>query len=146
MSTTNTTTSTDAATITRELVPENERMEITAKLFGVNFPLRFEPFVYGITERIAKEYRGGYWKFFQTGTGAFFMTPDSDTLFNVSCENGFGGQLSADALGITVCLYAYSNLSFGGDAFAETCAEQYHLMREYMFEHHEVASILSAID
>lgn len=137
---------TDTPTITRQLVPENQRMDITAKLFGVGFPLRLEPFVYGITDRIAEGYSGGYWKFFQTGTGAFFMTPDSDTLFNVSCENGFEGQLSADAIGIVACLYAYSHLSFGGDAFADACAEHYHLLREFMFEHAEVASILRAID
>lgn len=134
-------------TITRELVPENQRLDITARLFGVNFSLCLEPFIYSITDRIAKEYRCGYWKFFQTDTGAFFMTPDSDTLFNVSCENGFGGQLSADALGITACLYAYSNLSFGKpDNFTEVCAQQYYLLREFMFEHAEVDAILRAID
>lgn len=138
---------TNTQPITRQLVPENERLDITAKLFGVNFPLRLEPYVYSITERIAKEYKGGYWKFIQAGNGAFFMAPDSDTIFHVSCENGFEGNLSADALGITACLYAFSNLSFGSpDEFTEACAEHYHLLREFMFEHAEVASILRAID
>lgn len=132
--------------ITRQLVPDNQRMEITAKLFGIHFPLRLEPFVYGITERIAKEYRGGYWNFFRLSNNGFYLAPDSDKPFNVSCENGFTGQLSNDGLGIVVSLYAYSNLSFGGDAFAEVCAEQYYLLREYMFEHAEVTSILRAID
>jgi len=137
---------TDTPTITRQLVAEDQRMEITAKLFGIHFPLKLEPFVYGITDRIAKEYNGGYWNFFQTGNGAFFMTPDSDTLFHVICENGFTGQLSNDGLGIVACLYAYSNLSFGGDEFAQVCAEQYHLLREFMYGHPEVNAILRAID
>jgi len=30
--------------------------------------------------------------------------------------------------------------------FAETCAEQFHLLRDYMLEHPEVQGILEAID
>ena len=75
------------------------------------------------------------------------MAPNADQMFRVSCENGYEGNLSADALGIAACLYAYSHLSFGGDNdFVETCAEQYHLLREYMLEHPEARSILGAID
>jgi hypothetical protein len=64
------------------------------------------------------------------------MAPDSDTTFHVACENGFEGELSADALGITACLYAYSHISFVlGSALAQTCAEQYHLLREFALDH-----------
>ncbi len=132
--------------ITRKQVPENQRLQHTAKLFGVNFPMRLEPFVYTITDSIADEYDGGYWEFYELSNGAFYMAPHSDRTFNVTCENGFEGELSADALGIAVCLYAYSNLSFSGGAFAETCVEQYHLLRDFMFEHPEAAAILGAID
>ena len=74
------------------------------------------------------------------------MAPRSDATFIVSCENGYEGKLSADALGIAACLYAYSHLSFGQGDFADTCANQYHLLREYMFGHPEVKEILRAID
>ena len=74
------------------------------------------------------------------------MAPDADRLFHVVCENGYEGNLSADALGITACLYAYSHLSFAGDAFAETCAQQYHWLRDYVMEHPEAGDILRAID
>lgn len=74
------------------------------------------------------------------------MFPDSGELFRVSCENGFEGELSAEAFGIVCCLYAYSHLSFGDGAFAETCAEHYHLLREWMLEHAETGVILQAID
>lgn len=64
------------------------------------------------------------------------MAPESDTPFQVSCMNGYEGTLSADALGITVCMYAYSQWSFSDiPELAEACAGQYHLLREYMFEH-----------
>ena len=55
-------------------------------------------------------------------------------------------DLSADALGITACLYAYSHLSFSNGRFARVCACHYHRLREYMFEHSEVRGILGATD
>ncbi len=74
------------------------------------------------------------------------MAPDSGGTFRVVCENGFEGQLSADALGLTACLYAYSHLSFSDGHVTEVCAEQYHLVRDYAMDHDEVRAILAAID
>ena len=51
---------TDSPSITRQLVPEDQRLAVTAELFGVHFPLRMEPVVYEITERMAPAYQGGY--------------------------------------------------------------------------------------
>ncbi len=74
------------------------------------------------------------------------MAPD-DEAFQVVCMNGYEGTLSGDAFGIVVCLYAYSELSFSSvPDLVEVCAEQYHLLREYMFEHPEAEAILRAID
>ena len=134
-------------TITRQVVAVEQRINHTASLFGINFPMCFEPFVYSITTKIAAEYDGGYWEFYELSNGGFYMAPDPDQQFHVVCENGFDGRLSGDALGVAVCLYAYSNLSFGdANEFAETCASQYHLLRDYMLEHKEVSTILGAID
>ena len=47
---------TTETTVTRELVPEDQRLIITEKLFGVHFPLQLEPVIYGITERMAEDY------------------------------------------------------------------------------------------
>ena len=75
------------------------------------------------------------------------MAPTSEKAFHVSCDNLFEGDLSADALGITVCLYAYSYLSFSAvPDLADACNEHYHLLREFMVEHAEVRGILGAID
>ena len=135
-------------TITRKQVPNNKRIQHTADLFGLNFPLQLEPLVYAIKDNIADDYNGGYWEFYALSNRGFYMKPQhSDTPFNVSCENGYEGALSADALGITACLYAYSLLSFSGkNGFDEICARQYHLLRDYMLIHTEVAAILKAID
>lgn len=50
-------------------------------------------------------------------------------------------------MGITACLYAYSQLSFtAGPDFAELCADQFHLLREYALDHPEAEAILGVID
>ena len=132
--------------ITKTIVPESDRSAFVDRLFGISYATKLEPTVFTMAERIAPEYSGAYWTFHELGNGGFFFSPSIETLFDVVCENGFKGKLSPDALGITVCLYAYSHLSFGDGRLAETCAEQYHLLREYVFEHPEAKAILRAID
>jgi len=130
----------------QELLNNSQRIDFPAQLFGVHFPLRLEPFVYNTAARLSGDYHGGYWKMFKLGNGGFYMAPDADT-FRVSCPNGYEGTLSGDAFGIVVCLYTYSELSFSGTQdLAEVCAEQYHLLRAYVFEHPEAEAILRAID
>ena len=75
------------------------------------------------------------------------MAPDDDARFTVRSENGYEGTMSADALGVTACLYAFSRLSFvaTGD-IAEVYARHYHLLREYAMDHAEVAAIIAATD
>ena len=50
--------------ITCTLVPERQRVNHTARLFGAHFPFRLEPTVYGWAERLSPDYRGGYWHFY----------------------------------------------------------------------------------
>jgi len=115
-------------------------------LFGMHFPLRLEPTIYAMADTLCEGYHGAYWHLYSLPDSTFYMAPSSDKIFKVGCENGFEGNLSADAFGIVCCLYAYSHLSFGDGEFAQTCAEQYHLLREFMFGHPEVGDILRAID
>jgi hypothetical protein len=134
-------------TITRQLIAENLRVEHTVALFGIQFPLSLEPSIYTITGSMAPAYQGGYWHFYTLSNGGFYMAPHSKRQYQVICDNGFEGQLSADALGITACLYAYSHLSFNDNQkYAEVCAQHYHLLREFMLEHQEAGNILRAID
>ena len=133
-------------TITRQLVAEDQHTNVTADLFGVYFPIQLEPFIYSMSSQLSEDYGCGYWLFYTLGNGGFYMAPDSDGKFQVISPNGWEGFMSADAFGITVCLFAYSNLSFGAGEFAETCAEQYHLLREYMMDHAEAGAILAATD
>ena len=133
--------------ITRQVVAIDQRINHSANIFGIRFPLQVEPTIYRITETIATEYDGGYWQFYELSNGGFYMAPDLDRQFEVVCENGYEGKLSADALGIVACLYTYSNLSFGGaKEFAEICAQHYHWLRDYTLVNTEANAILGAID
>jgi len=133
--------------VTRQLVPEAQRIAVTATMFGPWFPLQIEPVVYSIAEQMAEDYCGGYWQFYTLSNNGFFFEPDEDRSFEVKCQNYFTGTLSAEAFGIVCCLYAYSHLSFQGDFdFSRLCAKHYHLLRSYMLSHAEVAAILGAID
>lgn len=136
-----------SSNIVGQIVKDKLRIKHAAALFGINFPLNLEPAIFSITGNMAPEYNGAYWAFYSLSHGGFYMAPDLDKLYAVSCINGYEGKLSADALGITACLYAYSHLSLGNNTkFAEVCANHYHYLRDYMLEHPEASSILSAID
>lgn len=125
----------------------HQRVRHTAKLFGVSFPLALEPTVFAIAGRLSAGYRGGFWDFHSLSNGGFYMAPTGDTAsFEVIAENGFEGVMSGDALGVTVCLYAYSALSFEPGPFAEVCAEHYHLLRAFAIDRPDWAAIGRAID
>ncbi|MFZ4859907.1 MAG: antirestriction protein [Desulfuromonadaceae bacterium] len=132
-------------TIHRIQLNEDERINYHAYHFGDNFPFKIEPFIFDMSRNLSGDYTGGCWNMYELTNGGFYMAPDSETPFKVTCMNGYEGTLSADGFGIAVCLYAYSTLSFSED-LADVCAEQYHLLQECMFEHPEVKSILAAID
>jgi hypothetical protein len=133
--------------VTRQLVAEDQRLAVTASLFGPHFPLQIEPVVYGIAEQMAEDYCGGYWKFYKLGNDGFYMAPDEEGTFEIKCQNYYSGTLSPDAFGVVCCMYAFSHLSFQGDFFfGRTCAKHYHLLRHFMMDHAEVAAILEAID
>jgi hypothetical protein len=74
-----------------------------------------------------------------------YMTPPDATYRLVSRSNGFQGEMSADAAGITVCLFAYSLLSFDYQG-TEVFAQHFHGLRDFALEHAESAQIFEAID
>ena len=133
--------------IARHPLPTSHRAIHADNLFGLNFPFELEPHVFDTASALSTDYRGGYWEFYDLSNGGFYMAPESETPFRVLSPNGYEGVLSADAFGITVCLYAYSNLSFKTIKSISTIyARQYHWLREYSMDHAEVAEILRATD
>lgn len=132
--------------IERSRVHENSRLDHVGELFGVYFT-HLEASVYRVAGALSKEYDGGYWEFYMLSHGGFYLAPHSDRSYHVVCDNMYEGVLSADALGITACLYAYSHLSFSRNhEMRQMFASNYHLLREYLLEHPEAQDILRAID
>ena len=134
--------------ITRELVPDDQRMEFVEQKMSIHFPFLFEPYVYSAVQQMTQDqYSGGFWNFYQLSNGGWYMAPEGDKTYRVTCANYWSGELSADALGIVGCLIGFSHLSFTKvEVFARLCAENYHQLREYMYDHPEVQPILRAID
>ena len=124
-----------------------QRVDYPASLFGaVDFPFRVEPTIFNFAGQLSADYTGGMWEIHKLNDGGFYMAPKTDEPFDVRAENGFEGRLSACAFGITVCLYAFSHLSFAADGLGETCAEQYHLLRAHVLDQREAQAMLAAID
>lgn len=133
--------------IHRELLIDSRRADVPAKLFGtLNFPFKVEPTIFDMAGMLSADYRGGFWDMFALSNGGWYMCPASETSFTVSSQNGYSGQMSADALGITACMFAFSHLSFERDAVSEVCADQYHRLRDLAMDHPEAEAILAACD
>jgi len=132
--------------ITAKIVPAPQRMDAADQHFGIRYPLTVEPMIYQFATQLAQAYSGGYWHFYLLSNGGFYMAPKQDESFAVLADNGYEGSMSTEALGITACLYAYSNLSFGEGSFGETCADHYHWLYEFAMAHPEAAEIRAAID
>jgi hypothetical protein len=125
-------------TIIKTEIPESTRVKETARLFGYAFPRKIEPSIYHMADDLSRDYHGGYWQFWRLSNLGFYMAPNYPATFEVHAQNGYQGSLSADAFGITCCLYTYSHLS--------GLAEHYHALRAVVWEHPEVEAILRATD
>jgi len=130
--------------VVARLVQDSRRPGTLARYFGERV-IRFENAVYGFMRQFASEYRGGFWQFYELSNGGFYMAPEADSFRFAVETNGYEGMLSADAAGITVCLFAYSHLSFQ-DARDDLYAHHFHRLREYAAEHPEAGQIFAAID
>ena len=134
-----------APSIQAREVPDAERMQMLPRHFGRDM-MTVETAIYTFMRRLTRQYRGGFWRFFELSNGGFYMAPEGEhATFNICVdENGFDGEMSADAAGITACLFAYSHLSF--QIQNDSLATHYHQLREFALNHPEAASIFAAID
>ena len=126
-------------------VQDSERLTSLPRHFG-NRLLAFEGAVYDLMRRFSPDYRGGFWDFTELSNGGFYMSPEHEGTFRFLIDtNGYEGEMSPDAAGITVCLFAYSHLSFRyseDDVFAS----HFHRLRKFAMEHAEASAIFAAID
>ena len=124
-------------------VSDDERVNTLPRHFGRNM-MRVEDSVYNYMRQLVREYRGGYWQFYELSNGGFYMAPEMERVKLEVVGNGYSGEMSAEAAGITVCLFAFSHLSFALKDDAMT--RHYYQLRDFAIEHAEAGEILSATD
>jgi Antirestriction protein len=134
----------ESQVITALQVSQERRIHTLPKHFGRHM-LQVEHTAYGFMRELANQYAGGYWQYFELSNGGFYMAPQAEEGFDIKVDgNDFAGRLSADAAGITVCLFTYSHLSF--QIHDERLSDHYHTLREYAYGHREATLIFAAID
>jgi hypothetical protein len=125
-------------------VPDEKRLQMLPRHFGRHM-LTVESAVYAFMRKLSIQYIGGYWTYFELSNGGCFLAPLGETPFPIVVEgNGFEGTMSAEASGITACLFAFSHLSY--QIADERIANHYHQLRDFALGHAEASAILAAID
>jgi Antirestriction protein len=130
--------------ITARLISEDARLDALPRHFGLHM-LRLEDTVFDFMRQFAKGYVGGYWDMLELSNGGFYLRTGSEPVDFRVPSNGFEDVMSADAAGITVCLFAYSSLSFQFPA-EEIFSRHFYQLRAYGLEHPEASLIFAAID
>lgn len=138
----NTDKTTAATPITAELVLEDDRYQVLPRHFG-RYMILVEDAVYQATRRLVSEYDRGYWKCYELSNGGFYMAPDLRPMRVAIGRRGCGHEMSADAIGITVCLLTFRRGSYQYPQ--SSFARQYDLLREFACLHSEAALIGAAI-
>ena len=131
-----------------KLVPEVQRIAVAASLWGPRWPIQVEPTCWNLAEKLAPDYPGGLWNYFEISNNGFFAAPAETESFTIGSNNYFSGVLAPELFGVVVCLLTYYHLSFAGDweKFPRLCARHHHLLRQYAMGLPAVADILRAID
>lgn len=125
-------------------VSHHARMGTLPRHFG-RYMMTFEGLVYDLMREFSPQYTGGNWRFLEVSNGSFYMTPPRMTYRLTVRSNGYEGEMSADAAGITVCLFVYSQLSFRYQQ-TDVFARHFHRLREFALGHAESTEIFAAID
>ena len=131
------------APIEARQVPDDARIHTLPRHFGRHM-LAVENTVYGWMHRLASDYSGGYWHFYDLSNGGFYMAPECEPLRLRVEGNGYDGLMSSQAAGITACLFSFSHLSFRIPD--EVVTRHYYQLRDFAVEHPEAGAILAAID
>ncbi len=126
------------------LVLEDARTGTLPRHFGARM-MTVEHTVYHFMREFVAEYKGAFWDFYELGNGGFYMAPKSGPVKFRVPTNGFEGTLSADAAGITVCLFTFSHLSFQHPS-QDVFSGHFYALREFALNHGEAGLILAAID
>lgn len=153
----------NAVAVVSRKVPDRSRMKALPSRFG-NRCFAVECAIFSMAGRLIEGYSGGYWEFYSTDNGGFYMVPSlgkaapfsgkPGTGVTVKVDgNGYSGEMSEEAAGIVVSLMAYSNMSMRevdsdgyANAFGEVLSNNFHAVRDFALDHAEASAIFAAID
>jgi hypothetical protein len=136
---------------TAKIVPANRLMRTLPKYFPGIY-LHVEHQIYNTMSMLCPAYRGGFWNFHETSNGGFFMSPDrKDNLLLSVPLNQSEEEVSPEAAGVTVCIFAYSILgeslwTAGRQKSAENLYTQVDRLKDYADRHPEGRKIFRLID
>ncbi len=117
---------------------DKDMLKSILKKFG-KYAFQVEGYIFNQFRALCPEYDGGSWDFYEVSNGGWFMAPRDKENYTLMCAgNRYTGTVSAEAAGIIVCLYVYGNILQDADKYWD--------LREYAYQHPEVAEILAAID
>lgn len=130
--------------ITAVEVEKEAMSDVFIKHFG-SYAVIVEINIYALMDMLSPDYSGGSWRFYELSNGGFYMVPLELERYRVRCAGNFyDGEMSADAAGITACLFAFSRLSFKPEL--DYLTEYYHALYDYMDGQEEAGEIMAAID
>jgi hypothetical protein len=138
----------NATRITATVVPDRARPHFWAKHFG-DRRQRAEMMVFRGIKRLCRSYVGAYWHYYELSNGGMYAAPHLGGPMRIEAPlNGYEGDLTADAAGITATVYALRGLAAFIRA-ADDCdalLERYYLLYAYIRQHPQSQQILAAID
>lgn len=132
-----------SAGITATRVPDNQRLDTLPKHFARHM-LTVENRVYDTLQSFSPQHGCAYWHYYELSNGGFYMAPETDKRITLTIEGAYHGEMSADAAGITVCLYAFEHLA--NKLQDEGILDHHSWLRDFVSYHAERTEIYRAID
>ncbi|VXD06754.1 Antirestriction ArdB family protein [Enterobacterales bacterium 8AC] len=108
------------------------------------YMMKFTEMCCAYARQFSQDYAGGLWQLYTQSDGGFFVCPQTEKTYRIEVvSNYYQGEMSAQALGMTVSLYALCVLAESEHDFL---IESYHRLRAFAVRHPEWAAIGAAID
>ena len=130
--------------ITATRVPDEDRLNFWSRHVGPKYMLSFERHVFGWMRRLCGDYDGGFWEFYDLSNGGFYIALAGEKKMWLTWPgNYFNDEMSADAAGIVVTLYALNDFA---EQISPAFGEKHRQLYDYIESHPEAQAIYAAID
>ncbi|MGF6957982.1 antirestriction protein [Paraburkholderia youngii] len=132
-------------------VAEASRMRFLPAMFGTSYFLTGETSLFNSAYHYLPDYGGGMWEFYEAGAVRYAVPVARDRWRVCVPGNYFDGEMSADAAGIMLSLFALNAMAMFAherhdDAATDFLSDAYHALRHHACDHPEHRLILKAID